>query len=171
MALLEILTAPDPRLNKKSLPVEKVDQTVRKLMDNLMETLHDRKGLGLAAPQVGIHKRVIVIDFEDQNEISFKPLFMVNPHIHMTSLKTQVTAEACLSVPGQYGEVIRPLEVDISYLDENNHTQRLKTQGLLADCIQHEIDHLDGILFFDHLSSLKRKLIMSRLLKQKKMKK
>lgn len=163
MAILEILTAPDSRLTMKSLPVEKVDTSVRKLMNNLLETLYDNKGIGIAAVQTGIHQRVIAIDIRDTHNISPKPLFMANPELTWLSPVTQVTAEACLSIPNFSGNVTRPLEIGVTYLDENNQKRTLEVSGLMADCIQHEIDHLDGILYIEHLSSLKRNLILSKL--------
>lgn len=168
MMILEILTAPDPRLQEKAFPVEKVDRVVRKLMDDLLETMYHKNGVGLAAVQVGIQKRVIVIDLGERNGVSFKPLLMANPELQWVSPGTQLTKEGCLSVPNHYADVIRSLEVRVSYLDENNKKQLLSAKDLLADCIQHEIDHLDGVLFIDHLSSLKRNLILSKLSKEKR---
>jgi peptide deformylase len=166
MALLNVLTAPDPRLQAKSLPVEKVDSSIRKLMDDLLETMYDKGGVGFASPQAGILKRVFVIDLGERDGIPFKPLLIANPKLEWTSSTTQVTKEGCLSVPGHYVDVVRSLEVKVSYLDENNQPQTLNAQGLLADCIQHEVDHLNGILFIDHISTLKRKLILSKLMKR-----
>ena len=168
MALLEILTAPDPRLNERAQPVEKVDRTVRKLMDDLLETMYYENGMGLASVQAGIHKRVIVIDLGERHGIPFKPRLMANPEIQWVSSEIQVTEEGCLSVPNVYVKVTRPLEAHVSYVDENNKRQHLKARGLLADCLQHEIDHLNGILFIDHLSSLKRTMILRKLVKDKK---
>lgn len=165
---LEILTAPDPRLKEKAYPVEKVDSSVRKLMDQLLETMYRERGIGLASIQLGIRKRVIVIDLGERDGISFKPLLMANPELLWISDRLQTTQEGCLSVPGHYANVIRPLEVHASYLDENNQKQFLKASDLLADCLQHEIDHLNGILFVEHLSFLKRKLILDKLIKEKK---
>jgi peptide deformylase len=168
MAILDILTAPDPRLQLKALPVEKVDGEVRALMDDLLETVYHLDALGLAAIQVGVTKRVIAIDFGERGDMPSKPLLMANPVLQWVSSETQVTEEGCFSVPGYYENIRRPLEVRVSYLDENNQPQLLSAQGLLADCIQHEIDHLDGILFLDHLSPLKRNLILQKLRKGKK---
>ena len=170
MALLEILKAPDPRLQARAFLVEKVDKEVRKLMDNLLETMYHFNGVGLAAIQAGIQRRVAVIDLGERDGVSLKPLLMANPELQWVSPGTQITKEGCLSVPNHYANVIRSLEIQVSYLDENNQKQLLSTRGLLADCIQHEIDHLDGVLFIDHLSSLKRNLILSKLLKEKKYK-
>ena len=170
MTVLNILTAPSPQLLNKALPVEKVDKEIRKLMYDLLETLYSHNGVGLAAIQVGVQKRVITIDLGERNGLPFKPLLMANPELRSVSPATQITKEGCLSVPGYYENVIRPLEIQVSYLNENNQTQLLSARGLLADCIQHEIDHLNGILFIDHISSLKRNLILSKLRKEQKKK-
>ena len=168
MAVLEILTAPDPRLLTKAISVEKVDRGIRKILDDLLETLYHKNGVGLAAVQAGIQKRIVVIDLGERNGIPFKPLFMTNPELQWVSPTSQVTKEGCLSVPGYYENVVRPLEIQVSYVDENNQNQLLSAKDLLADCIQHEIDHLNGILFIEHLSALKRHLILSKLRKEKK---
>lgn len=168
MKNFDILTAPDPRLLQKALPVVKVDSSVRKLMDQLLETMYLNRGIGLASVQVGIHKRVIVIDLGERDGVSSKPLLMANPELLWASSSTQKTEEGCLSVPGHYADVVRSLDVRVSYLDENNKMQQLEASGLLADCIQHEIDHLNGILFIEHLSFLKRKFIFNKLLKEQK---
>lgn len=168
MAVLDILTYPDSRLQEKAVPVEKVDRPIRTLMDNLLDTLYDVNGVGFAAMQVGVKKRVIVVDLGERDGIPSKPLLMANPTLEWVSPTTQITKEGCFSVPGFYENVTRPLEIKVSYVDENNRPQVLSPSGLLADCIQHEIDHLDGILFIEHLSSLKRSLIIQKLLKGKK---
>ena len=168
MAVLNILTFPDPRLQEKAFPVEKVDREIRTLMDNLLDTLYHVDGVGFAAMQVGVKKRVIVVDVGERDGIAAKPLLMANPKLEWVSPTTQITKEGCFSVPGFYENVIRSLDIKVSYLDENNKPQVLTPTGLLADCIQHEIDHLDGILFIDHLSSLKRSLIVQKLLRKKK---
>ncbi|HUX79767.1 MAG TPA: peptide deformylase [Alphaproteobacteria bacterium] len=168
MAVLDILIAPDPRLLAKAIPVETVDRGIRKLMDDLLESLYHKNGVGLAAIQVGIQKRVVVIDLGERNGVPFKPLLMANPELKWVSPATQITKEGCLSVPGYYENVVRPMEIQVSYTDENNQIKNLSTKGLLADCIQHEIDHLNGTLFIEHISSLKRHLILSKLRKEKK---
>lgn len=170
MAVLNILTVPDRRLQEKALPLEMVDRNIRKHMDDLLETLYFKNGVGLAAIQVGINKRIVVIDLGERDGVPFKPLLMANPELLWVSSQTQTTQEGCLSVPNYYANVIRSLEIHVSYLDENNKKQHLMTKGLLADCIQHEIDHLNGILFVDRISALKRKLILNKLLKEKKQK-
>jgi peptide deformylase len=165
---LEILTAPDPRLQEKALPVEKVNGEIRKFMDQLLDTMYLKNGIGLASTQVGVNKRVIVIDLGERGEAPSKPFLMANPELLWISDTQQTTDEGCLSLPGYYAEVVRPLEAHVSYVDENNQRQHLEASGLLACCIQHEIDHLNGVLFVDHLSFLKRRLILNKLIKDKK---
>lgn len=167
MALLPILTAPDPRLKKKSLPVAAVDAGVRQLMDDMLETMYAAPGIGLAAPQVGALKRVIVLDI-DREETKTGPLFMANPEIVEASDEDVTYEEGCLSVPDHYSDVARPAAVRVRYLDRDGKKQELACEGLLATCVQHEIDHLDGILFIDHISSLKRNMILRKLLKARK---
>lgn len=167
MALLPILTAPDPRLKKKSLPVETVDAGVRQLMDDMLETMYDAPGIGLAAPQVGVLKRVIVLDI-DREDTKTGPLFMANPEIVEASDEDVSYEEGCLSVPDHYSDVVRPAKVTVRYLDRDGKTQELACDGLLATCVQHEIDHLDGVLFIDHISALKRNMILRKLLKARK---
>lgn len=167
MALLPILTAPDPRLKKKSLPVEAVDDGVRQLMDDMLETMYDAPGIGLAAPQVGVLKRVIVLDI-DREEAKTGPLFMANPEIIEASDEDASYEEGCLSVPEHYSDVVRPTKVTVRYLDRDGKSQELACEGLLSTCVQHEIDHLDGILFIDHISALKRNIILRKLLKARK---
>jgi peptide deformylase len=167
MAILPILTAPDPRLKKKSLPVETVDAGVRQLMDDMLETMYAAHGIGLAAPQVGVLKRVIVLDI-DREDVKTGPLFMANPEIVEASDDDVIYEEGCLSVPEPYSDVARPAEVRVRYLDHEGNSQEMTCEGLLATCVQHEIDHLDGILFIDHISSLKRNMILRKLLKARK---
>jgi peptide deformylase len=167
MAKLDILTAPDPRLAKKSLPVAAVDAEVRQLMDDMLETMYLAPGIGLAAPQVGVLKRVIVLDVAPEGEAP-APLRMANPEIVWVSDDDASYNEGCLSVPEHYADVVRPAACRVRYLDHNNEAQELAADGLLATCVQHEIDHLDGILFIDHLTSLKRNIILRKLLKAKK---
>ena len=167
MAIKPILTAPDPRLKKKSLPVASVDAEVRQLMDDMLETMYAAPGIGLAAPQVDVLKRVIVLDIE-REDTKTGPLFMANPEIVEASDEDATYEEGCLSVPEHYADVVRPAKVTVRYLDRDNVEQNLTCEGLLATCIQHEIDHLDGILFVDHISSLKRNMILRKLLKTRK---
>ncbi len=167
MALLPILTAPDPRLKKKSAPVAAVDDAVRQLMDDMLETMYAAPGIGLAAPQVGVLKRVIVLDIE-REDVKTGPLFMANPEIVEASDEDAIYEEGCLSVPEHYSEVARPATVRVRYLDRDGKVRELACEGLLATCVQHEIDHLDGVLFIDHISSLKRNMILRKLLKARK---
>ena len=167
MALLPILTAPDPRLKVKARPVERVDDGVRRLMDDMLETMYTAPGIGLAAPQVGVAERVIVIDLAKDGEPR-APLRLANPEILWVSDEDAVFEEGCLSVPEHYAEVARPAAARIRYLDYENEIREIEASGLLATCLQHEIDHLDGILFIDHLTALKRNIILRKLLKAKK---
>ena len=166
MTIKKILVEPDPFLRQVSQDVEKVDDELRKLMDDMLETMYAAPGIGLAAIQVGVPKRVIVIDLSKEEER--KPLYFVNPKIIVKSKNNSTYEEGCLSVPGQFAEIDRPDQCHISYLDYSGQRKELKAEGLLATCIQHEMDHLEGILFIDHLSKLKRNFIVKKLTKQKK---
>jgi len=166
MAIRKILTEPDPFLRQKSTDVEKVDNNIRKLMDDMLETMYDAPGIGLAAIQIGVPKRVIVIDLSRDEKKT--PMYFVNPKIIVKSEINSTYEEGCLSVPGQFAEVDRPDKCHISYLDYNGQKQELKAEGLLATCIQNEMDHLEGILFKDYLSKLKKNFIVKKLSKQKK---
>ena len=167
MALLPILTAPDPRLKQISQPVKQVDAGVRKLMDDMLETMYQAPGIGLAAPQVGVLKRVIVLDIAREGEEP-QPLRLANPEVVWVSDEDVTYNEGCLSVPEHYADVARPKACRVKYLDHENKQQEIAAEGLLATCLQHEIDHLDGVLFIDHLTSLKRNIILRKLLKAKK---
>jgi len=167
MALLEIIVAPDPRLKKKAAAVERVDAATRKLMDDMLETMYEAPGVGLAAPQVGVSKRIIVIDPAREDEKP-APLKMANPEIVWASAETKPHEEGCLSLPEEYQEVVRPASIKVRYVDEHNEIRTLDADGLLAVIIQHEMDHLEGLLFVDHLSALKRNMIIKRLTKIKK---
>ncbi len=166
MAIRKILTEPDPFLRQKSSDVREVDSNIRKLIDDMLETMYDAPGIGLAAIQIGVPKRVIVIDLSRDEKKN--PLYFVNPKIILKSKNNLTYEEGCLSVPGQFAEIDRPDNCHISYLDYNGKKQELKAEGLLATCIQHELDHLEGILFIDYLSKLKKKFIVKKLSKQKK---
>jgi len=167
MAILPILTAPDPRLKKKSKPVATVDAELRQLLDDMLETMYAAPGIGLAAPQLGVLKRAIVLDI-DREDVKTGPLFLVNPEIVEASDEDATYEEGCLSVPEHYSEVARPAKVRVRYLDRDGKQQEMACEGLLATCVQHEIDHLDGILFIDHISALKRNMILRKLLKARK---
>ena len=165
--LRKILTEPDPILRKKCEPLEKVDTETKKLMDDMLETLYAAPGIGLAAIQVGILKRLVVIDIS-KGEEEKKPIFLINPQIIHRSKKTSIYEEGCLSLPGQFAEIERPAECILKYIDYNGKEKELKADGLLATCVQHEVDHLNGILFIDYLSKLKKDMIIKKLVKQKK---
>lgn len=167
MAKLNIIIAPDPVLKTKTRKVEKVDDRIRKLMDDMLETMYAAPGVGLAAPQVGVLERVIVLDVAGKDEEP-RPMRLVNPEIVWASEDLAVAQEGCLSIPEQWADVTRPAAVKVRYLDENGAQREVEADGLLAVCLQHEIDHLDGVLFVDHLSPLKRNMIMRKLAKWKK---
>ena len=167
MARLPIIVAPDPFLKQIAKPVDLVDDNIRTLMHDMVETMYAANGIGLAAPQVGVSKRVIVLDVAAK-EAPPEPIRMANPEIIDVSDQDKTYEEGCLSLPEQYAEVVRPEQVTIRYLDETNTVQEVKADGLFGTCVQHEIDHLDGILFVDHISSLKRSMILRRLRKSKR---
>ena len=169
MPKLDIVLAPDPVLKRKAQPVTTVDDRVRTLMDDMLETMYDAPGVGLAAPQVGVLERILVVDVAEK-EAPRQPHRMVNPEVIWRSEELQTYQEGCLSLPDQFADVTRPARVRVRYTDETNQTRELEAEGLLATCVQHEIDHLDGILFVDHLSQLKRSMIMRKLAKWKKQK-
>ena len=167
MALRKILTEPNEILRKKSLLVDQVDGDIQKLMDDMLETMYFAPGIGLAAIQVGVPKRVIVLDIARKDEPK-NPMYFINPEIITKSKDSLAYEEGCLSVPGQFAEITRSSNCYIKYLDYYGQPQELKTEGLLATCIQHEIDHLEGILFIDYLSKLKKTMIVKKLSKEKK---
>ncbi len=169
MARLPIVTAPDPRLKVRSEPVETVDAALRRFMDDMLETMYDAPGIGLSAVQVGVPRRVIVIDVAGEGEPP-QPLRMVNPEIRRRGDQLVTYEEGCLSLPEQYADVTRPGSVVVGYIDENNQPRELEAEGLLATCIQHEMDHLEGILFVDHLSAVRRSIILRKLIKARKAK-
>ena len=167
MTIRKILTEPDPFLRQKSKKVETVNDEIRSLMDDMLETMYAAPGIGLAAIQIGVPKRVIVIDLAREDEEK-KPLYFVNPEIIDNSKNDASYEEGCLSVPGQFAEISRPDKCKVKFLDYNGVEKTLETEGLLATCIQHEIDHLEGILFIDYLSKLKRSMIAKKLSKNKR---
>jgi peptide deformylase len=169
MAIRQILIAPDPRLKIKARRVEKVDAKTRKLMDDMLETMYAAPGIGLAAPQVGEAVQVIVVDVAREGEPR-QPLRMANPEIVWASEERVPAEEGCLSLPDQFAEVTRPAEVKVRYLDHENEIRELHAKGLLAVCVQHEMDHLQGVLFVDHISSLRRSMILRKLAKLQKQK-
>ena len=177
MALREILTEPNKLLREKSLAVEGVDEDLQKLMDDMLETMYAAPGIGLAAIQVGVPKRVIVLDIRwrdksestsDEKQVERKnPMCFVNPEIIAKSTNNLIYEEGCLSVPGQFAEIARPDKCHVKYLDYYGQPKEFVAEGMLATCIQHEIDHLEGILFIDYLSKLKKSMIVKKLTKQK----
>ena len=166
MTLRQILTEPNKILRQKSLPVENVDKDLQILMEDMLETMYAAPGIGLAAIQVGVPKRVIVLDVSQKEGIK-KPMFFVNPEIIDKSQDMSTYEEGCLSVPGQFAEIDRPDSCYVKYMDYDGQPQELKAKGMLATCIQHEMDHLEGILFIDYLSKLKKTMIIKKLSKQK----
>jgi peptide deformylase len=166
MAVLDIIEAPDRRLTTKTAPVERIDADLLRLLDDMLETMYAAPGIGLAAPQVGVLKRAFVADLGGEGEHA--PIYVINPEIIARSEATNLAEEGCLSLPKQFGEVARFDQVRVRYLDRAGATQEIEAEGLLARCLQHEIDHLNGILFVDHLSPLKRAMILRRLAKAKR---
>ncbi|SDD32389.1 peptide deformylase [Kordiimonas lacus] len=167
MSKLEIVNVPDPLLKTMSDPVGQVDDDLRRLMDDMLETMYDAPGIGLAAIQVAVPKRVIVVDTEGDEE-DRQPLFLVNPEITWESPEFNVYNEGCLSVPEHYAEVERPASVKVKYLDYDGKEQHQLMEGLMATCVQHEIDHLNGVVFIDYLSKLKRNMIIKKVQKATK---
>ena len=169
MSLLPIIIAPDQRLKRPALPVDSVNSEVRSLMDNMLETMYEAPGIGLAAPQVGVSARVLVIDINMNDKgMPGEPLLVANPKLIWTSKELNTTEEGCLSLPTQYSEVERPAKIRVTFTDKDNQTKEVEADGLLAACLQHEMDHLDGVLFVDHLSRLKRNMILKKLAKNKR---
>ena len=169
MALRHILTEPNKVLRQKSLPVENVDKNIQILMDDMLETMYAAPGVGLSAPQVGVTRRVIVCDVSREDEDP-RPLKLINPEVIEASEELIVAEEGCLSFPEHFAEVKRPNHVLLRYLDEFGEQKQIDANGLLSTCLQHEIDHLEGILFVDYLSPLKRNIILRKMKKLKKQK-
>jgi peptide deformylase len=173
MAILPILEAPDPRLKTVSTPVDTVDDDLRALIDDMFETMYDAPGIGLAAIQVGVPKRVLVIDLQERDEETDAtvrdPKVFINPEILETSEEMTVYNEGCLSVPEQYADVERPSVIRARWLDRDGKSHEKTLDGLLATCLQHEMDHLEGILFIDHLSKLKRDIVLKKLQKARRL--
>ena len=166
MTVKTILTEPNQLLRQVSKPVQTVGKEEKKLMDDMLETMYEANGIGLAAIQIGFPKRIIVMDIsKDKNEK--KPRYFVNPVIKNKDVLKNTYEEGCLSVPNQFAEIDRPKKCEIEYLDYNGEKKLLKAEGLLATCIQHEMDHLEGILFIDYLSKLKKSIIIKKLSKIK----
>ena len=167
MAVRDIIKLPDKRLRLKSEPIQKIDAGIKKLVDDMFETMYDAPGIGLAAIQLGIAKRVVTMDLS-KKEDEQKPLVFINPEITWASEEKSQYEEGCLSIPEYYEEVERPAKVKVKYLDLDGKAHETEAKGLLATCLQHEIDHINGVLFIDHLSRLKRSLIIKKFTKAAK---
>ncbi|MEM9221949.1 MAG: peptide deformylase [Pseudomonadota bacterium] len=168
MALRDIKILPDPVLRKVAEPISAVDERVRTLSDDMLETMYAAPGIGLAAPQIGILERIIVCDVITEEGAEPQPMVLINPVIEGASEETDVYEEGCLSIPEYTEEVTRPARVRVAYLDRDGAAQKVEADGLLAVCLQHEIDHLNGVLFIDHLSRLKRERVVKKFTKQAK---
>ena len=166
MTVKTILTEPNPLLRQVSKPVEKVEKPEQQLMDDMLETMYSANGIGLAAIQIGVPKRIIVMDIS-KDENKKEPRYFVNPVIKNKDNLKSTYEEGCLSVPNQFAEIDRPKKCEVEYLDYNGEKKILLAEGLLATCIQHEMDHLEGILFIDYLSKLKKNMIIKKLSKKK----
>ena len=167
MTVKTIITEPNRLLRQKSIPVDKVGKEEQKLMDDMLDTMYLANGIGLAAIQIGVPKRIIVMDIS-KDEKNKEPRYFINPVIKKKDNQKATYEEGCLSVPNQFAEIDRPSKCEVEYLDYNGKKKLLKAEGLLATCIQHEMDHLEGILFIDYLSKLKKSIIVKKLSKQKK---
>lgn len=173
MAILKVLIAPDPILKQKALKIKMVDDSIRNLMDDMLETMYHDDGVGLAANQVGVLKRVLVLDLQNdddkQRKEGFYPLFMANPELTFVSEEMIEAKEACISVPGHQVNVDRHASLRVKYLDYNNKIQEIEADGWLARAVQHEMDHLDGRTLIDYLSNLKKDVVIRKLVKMKKL--
>ncbi len=167
MALRPIIILPDSRLRTMSEPVARVDAAIRTLMDDMMETMYEAPGIGLAAIQIAVPQRVVVIDVAKEGDAP-EPLFIANPEILWSSPEIGTYEEGCLSIPDYYAEVKRPAKIGVRFLDRDNNVVEREVDGLLATCIQHEIDHLNGVLFIDHISRLKRERVTKKFAKAAK---
>ncbi len=167
MTVRRILTIPDPILRTKSNSVKKVDKDIKNLMRDMLETMYDAPGIGLAAIQIGVAKRVVVMDVSKETDKK-EPMYFVNPEITWKSNTNATYEEGCLSIPNQFAKIERPDKCKVKYLDFDGVEKEINAEGLLATCIQHEIDHLNGVLFIDYLSKLKKNIIIKKLSKNKK---
>jgi peptide deformylase len=164
---LEIITLPDRRLRSKSVEVERIDDDLRQFLDDMLETMYDAPGIGLAAIQVGVDRRITVVDVarrEDETAAP-NPIYLINPRILSSSEERSIHEEGCLSIPEYYADVERPASVRVGFLDRHGKPQELEAHGILATCLQHEIDHMDGVLFIDYLSKLKRDMVIRKFRK------
>ena len=164
---LEIITLPDRKLRTKSVAVERIDDDLRRFLDDMLETMYEAPGIGLAAIQVGIGRRVAVVDVakREDEDAQPNPIFLINPQIVSSSDERSIHEEGCLSIPEYYADVERPASVRVGFLDRNGRPQELEANGILATCLQHEIDHMDGVLFIDYLSKLKRDIVIKKFKK------
>ncbi len=168
MTIKPLIILPDPILRQVSKPIETVDGEVRKLADDMLETMYDAPGIGLAAIQIGVARRMLVLDVSKEGEDK-KPLVFINPEVVASSDARSVYEEGCLSIPDYYAEVERPATITVRHLDREGRAQVTEAEGLLATCLQHEIDHLNGVLFIDHISKLKREMVIRRFTKAAKL--
>ena len=164
MTIKPLIILPDPVLRQLSKPVETVDADVRRLAEDMLDTMYDAPGIGLAAIQIGVPRRMLVIDVSREDEEN-KPMVFINPEIVASSDERSVYEEGCLSIPDYYAEVERPATVTVNYVDRDGKQQAIEADGLLATCLQHEIDHLNGVLFIDHISRLKREMVVKKFKK------
>jgi peptide deformylase len=169
MTIKPLIILPDPVLRQVSKPIERVDADLQRLSDDMLETMYDAPGIGLAAIQIGVARRMLVIDLSKEGEEK-QPLVFINPEIVSSSDERSVYEEGCLSIPDYYAEVERPAKVTVNYLDRDGKEQSVEADGLLATCLQHEIDHLNGVLFIDHISRLKREMVIKKFTKAAKSK-
>jgi peptide deformylase len=167
MTIKPLIILPDPLLRQVSKPVERVDSDLQRLADDMLDTMYDAPGIGLAAVQIGVPRRMLVIDVSREGEEK-QPLVVINPEIVTSSDERSVYEEGCLSIPDYYAEVERPATVSVKYLDRNGKEQMVEADSLLATCLQHEIDHLNGVLFIDHISRLKREMVIKKFTKAAK---
>jgi peptide deformylase len=168
MALRDILIHPDPRLKKVADPVPEISDEIRRLADDMLETMYDAPGIGLAAPQVGVSRRILVMDCVKEEGAAPRPMVLINPEITWESEALSTYEEGCLSIPEQYADVTRPAEVEVRWTGLDGKTHEERFDRLWATCVQHEIDHLNGTLFIDHLTALKRQLITRKMVKLKR---
>jgi len=164
MSIKPLILLPDPVLRRQSDPIERVDDAVLALADDMLETMYDAPGIGLAAVQVGIPRRLLVVDCSREDEDQ-APMVFINPQVVASSDERSTYEEGCLSIPDYYAEVERPMQVTVDYVDRLGKQQQIEADGLLATCLQHEIDHLNGILFIDHISKLKRDMVIKKFTK------
>lgn len=168
MTLRDILLHPDPRLKKRAEPIAAITSEIETLASDMLATMYDAPGIGLAAPQIGVLQRIFVMDANRDPEIPRQPMVLINPEVVWQSDATNVYDEGCLSIPDQYGEVTRPAEVRLKWLGLDGKTHEQEFDGLWATCAQHELDHLNGVLFIDHISAIKRQMITRKMVKLKR---